>query len=168
VLVFVLGLYLTAAMLKYQDSTVKTYFPSIPAVIGLFLLLILLTEEIYMYWYWLARTTGRHEHYLFLGQMWISVTWALYATCTIAVGLWQRISLLRYISMALYVLVLAKVFIFDMSTRMSSTYRIAGFIVLGSALIGVSYLYQFCKNKGLFQNTLPEKPEQDPALTQLD
>ena len=184
VLIFVLGLFLAAAMLKLQQKEMpgSVYFSNIHILIGIFLLWLLLTEEIYLYWnllaqraedywtllaqrpedYWdlLLKRAEDPKHYLFLGQMCISIMWAIYATCIIIVGLWRKIRTLRYIALAMYALVLAKVFIFDMSAKMSSTYRIAGFVVLGLALIGVSYIYQFCKNKGLFQNVPLAEPKQ--------
>lgn len=153
--IFTLGLFLAATMLRYQRNEMphSVYFSNIHALIGIFLLWLLLTEEIYLYWNLLAQIANDPKHCLFLGQMYISIMWVIYATCIIIVGLWRKNRVLRYISLALYGIVLAKVFIFDMSTKMSSTYRIAGFVALGLALISVSYLYQFCKNKGLFQNT---------------
>lgn len=162
VLIFVLGLFLAAAMLKLQQKEMpgSIYFSNIHALIGIFLLWLLLTEEIYLYWNLLAQRAEDPKHYLFLGQMYISIMWAIYATCIIIVGLWRKIRTLRYIALAMYLLVLAKVFIYDMGTRMSSTYRIAGFVVLGLALISVSYLYQFCKNKGLIRNMPPAEPKQ--------
>jgi uncharacterized membrane protein len=154
VLLFVLSLFAAAALLKRQQNEMprSAYFSTIHALTGLFLLWILLTEEIYLYWCLLAQTVSDPLHYLFLGQMCISIMWAIYATGLVAAGLWRKISILRYISFVLYGLVLGKVFLFDMATRMSSIYRIGGFIVLGLALITVSFLYQFCKNKGLFGN----------------
>jgi hypothetical protein len=154
VLLFALSLFTAAALLKRQQNEMprSTYFSNVHALMGSFLLWILLTEEIYLYWYLLSQTVRYPQHYLFLGQMCISIMWAIYATGMVAAGLWRKISVLRYISLVLYGLVLGKVFLFDMATRMSSIYRIAGFIVLGLALITVSFLYQFCKNKGLFGN----------------
>jgi len=168
--IFVLGLFIAAIMLKRQQNEMLrgVYFSNIHALIGVFLLWLLLTEEIYLYWNLLAQTADNPKHYLFLGQMYISIMWAIYATCIIIVGLWGKIRVLRYISLALYGIVLAKVFIFDMSTKMSSTYRIAGFVVLGLALISVSYLYQFCKNKGLFQNTPSAEPKQNQDSDQAE
>ena len=131
------------------------------ALIAVFVLWLLLTEEIYLYWNLLAQAVQNPKHYLFLGQMFISIMWAIYATSLIAIGLWRKISVLRYISFVLYILVLAKVFILDMGARMSSTYRIAGFVVLGVVLIGVSYLYQFYKNRGLFQDHFLDKPKKE-------
>ena len=170
VLIFVLGLFIAAAMLKLQqkETPASVYFSNIHALIGIFLLWILLTEEIYLYWNLLAQRADNPEHYLFLGQMYISIMWAIYATCIIIIGLWQKIMTLRYIALAMYTLVLAKVFIYDMGTRISSKYRIAGFVVLGLALISVSYLYQFCKNKGLFQSTPPAERKQNLDSNQAE
>ena len=163
VFVFVLGLFAAAVMLRSQRKEMprSVFFSNVLAMMAVFVLWLLLTEEIYLYWNRLAERTADPKHYPFLGQMFISIMWAIYATCLITIGLWRKISLLRYVSLSLYILVLVKVFIFDMGTRMSGTYRIAGFVVLGLALIGVSYLYQFCKNKGVFQDKRSEEPKEE-------
>ena len=73
--------------------------------------------------------------------MYISVSWAVYASALMVMGLWRHHRPVRYIGLGIFVLLLAKVFVVD--TRMLSvTYRIAGFLATGLALIGVSYLYQ--------------------------
>ena len=43
-----------------------------------------------------------------------------------------------------------------MDTRtLDVTYRIAGFLATGLALVGVSYLYQYLKKKGFFEAVRP-------------
>ena len=140
VLVFVLGLFAATAMLRSQQKEMprSVFFSNVFAMVAVFTLWLLLTEEIYLYWNRLAEKAVNSKHYLFLGQMCISIMWAIYATCLIIVGLWRKIILLRYVSLSLCIMVLVKLFIFDMQARMSGTYRIAGFVVLGLALIGVS------------------------------
>ena len=81
----------------------------------------------------------------FLSDMYISVMWAVYAAILMMVGFWRKAALLRYISLGLFGLLLAKVFILDMST-VRSVYRIAAFFATGVTLVGVSYLYQCLKN----------------------
>ena len=43
------------------------------------------------------------------------------------------------------------------------TYRIAGFLVTGLALVGVSYLYQYLKKKGFFEAVRPTDERPGPA-----
>ena len=65
-------------------------------------------------------------------------------------GFWRKAKMLRFIALALFALLLAKVFILDMGT-VKSVYRIAAFLATGITLVGVSYLYQYLKNKGFFE-----------------
>ena len=88
--------------------------------------------------------------------MYISVMWAIYGVILMAVGFWHKTALLRYISLGLFGLLLAKVFILDMST-VKSVFRIAAFLATGITLVAVSYLYQYLKNKGFFEVMLAEK-----------
>lgn len=111
---------------------------------------LLLTEEMYLYWNYPGRVSFRAG--IDLGQMWISIMWAIYAAAVIGVGLWRKIITLRYIGLCFFTIVLIKVFVFDMST-LEKVYRIAGFIVLGLVLIGVSYLYQYLRKTGFFEKT---------------
>ena len=74
-------------------------------------------------------------------QLGLSVLWTLYAGALIAVGLARRSAMLRWQALALLALVVAKVFLYDMSS-LDRIYRIASFLVLGVLLIGVSFVYQ--------------------------
>ncbi|MFC1782948.1 DUF2339 domain-containing protein [Planctomycetota bacterium] len=116
---------------------------------GLAVLWVLLTEEIYLYWKFLGWATDDVERCAFLGQMYISVMWAVYAAILMSIGFWKKSKVFRYIALGLILLVILKVFIFDMS-NLKSAYRIAGFGVLGITLVGISYLYQYGKKKGMF------------------
>ena len=82
--------------------------------------------------------------------------WAIYAAALMAMGFWRKIRLLRYISLGIFALLLAKVFILDTST-VKSVYRITAFLATGVTLVAVSYLYQFLKKKGFFEVMLAEK-----------
>jgi uncharacterized membrane protein len=82
--------------------------------------------------------------------MYISVLWAVYATILMIVGFWRRVGALRYIALGIFLLLLGKIFLVDTRT-VETIYRIAGFLVTGLALVGVSYLYQYLKKKGFFE-----------------
>ena len=84
------------------------------------------------------------------------VMWAVYATVLMTVGFWRKNSMLRYISLGLFALLLLKVFVLDTST-VKSVYRIAAFLATGITLVAVSYLYQFLRKKGFFETVLSEK-----------
>lgn len=74
-------------------------------------------------------------------QLGLSVLWTLYAGGLIAIGLARRSPLLRWQALALFSLVVAKVFLYDMSS-LDRIYRIISFLVLGLLLMGVSFAYQ--------------------------
>ena len=88
--------------------------------------------------------------------MYISVMWAIYGAALMTVGFWRKNKILRYIALGLFAVLLMKVFVWDTKT-VKSVYRIAAFLATGVTLVGVSYLYQFLRNKGFFDVTLSEK-----------
>ena len=88
--------------------------------------------------------------------MYISIMWAVYGAALMAVGFWRKSKLLRYIALGLFALLLVKVFILD-TKNVKNVYRIAAFLATGVTLVGVSYLYQFLRNKGFFDVTLSEE-----------
>lgn len=157
VLVFVAGLFAGAKLLKHAEKEQKYIFSfsTIFALTGVFVLWVLLTEEIYLYWYCRNRFAQPMVNWMFLSHMYISVMWAVYGAILMIVGFWHRIRTLRYIALGLFVLLLAKVFIMDTST-VKSVYRIAAFLATGITLVGVSYLYQFLKKRGFFEAMLAE------------
>lgn len=74
-------------------------------------------------------------------QMGLSLLWTLYASGLMLFGVRRRHRLLRWQALALFALVIGKVFFYDLSF-LSSGYRILSFLVLGALLLGVSFLYQ--------------------------
>jgi hypothetical protein len=123
---------------------------------GIFVLWVLLTEEIYLYWYCRDRFAQPLPNWRFLSHMYISVMWAVYGAVLMTIGFWRNVRLLRYTALGLFALLLVKVFVLDMST-VKSVYRIAAFLATGVTLVGVSYLYQFLKKKGFFEAMLADK-----------
>lgn len=100
--------------------------------------LIALSLEIWDF-FWRTQTLGL-ERWL-AQQLGLSVLWTLYAGGLIAIGLARRSAMLRWQALALFALVVAKVFLYDMSS-LDRIYRIASFLVLGVLLLGVSFVYQ--------------------------
>lgn len=140
-----------------QDLYTRT-LAMIFALAGIFVLWMLLTEEIYLYWYCRDRFGVTISNWKFLSHMYISVMWAVYGAALMALGFWRKNRILRFISLGLFALLLVKVFILDTST-VKSVYRIAAFLATGVTLVSVSYLYQFPKKKGFFDAMLSEKDE---------
>ncbi|HLZ11342.1 MAG TPA: DUF2339 domain-containing protein [Candidatus Acidoferrum sp.] len=77
----------------------------------------------------------------------LSVLWTVYATILILVGVQQKSALLRWQALALFGLVVCKVFLFDLAS-LDRAYRILSFLVLGSVLLVVSFLYTRRAAKG--------------------
>jgi uncharacterized membrane protein len=71
----------------------------------------------------------------------LSILWTCYATGLIVFGLARKSALLRWQALALFGVVVAKVFLFDLSF-LERFYRILSFLVLGLLLLLVSFLYQ--------------------------
>jgi uncharacterized membrane protein len=71
----------------------------------------------------------------------LTILWTVYATALIGIGVQKKSALLRWQGLALIGLVVAKVFLYDLSF-LDRAYRILSFFVLGAVLLGVSFLYQ--------------------------
>lgn len=74
-------------------------------------------------------------------QLGLSVLWTIYAAALILAGMARHSAMLRWQALALFAVVVAKVFLYDLSI-LSRFYRIISFLVLGVLLLGVSFLYQ--------------------------
>jgi uncharacterized membrane protein len=155
-LIFVAGLFVGAVLLKRAvQEEYNVLLSTIFILAAIFVLWILLTEEIYLYWYCRNRFAAKIANWRFLSHMYISVMWAVYGAALMVVGFWRKVPMLRYIALGLFVILLAKVFILDTST-VKNVYRIAAFLATGITLVGISYLYQFLKKKGFFEAVLSE------------
>jgi uncharacterized membrane protein len=159
VLVFVAALFTAGWLLsrELEEDQYNRLFAAAFALAGIFVLWVLLTEEIYLYWYYCRNRFGeRIANWRFLSHMYISVRWAVYGAVLMAVVFWRKIKILRYIALGLFAVLLVKVFILDTRT-VKSVYRIAAFLATGVTLVGVSYLYQFVRKKGYFEAMLGEE-----------
>lgn len=74
-------------------------------------------------------------------QMALSVLWTVFAAGLILLGIVRKSALLRWEALALFALVVSKVFLYDLSS-LERFYRILSFLVLGVLLLVVSFLYQ--------------------------
>lgn len=70
-----------------------------------------------------------------------SAVWLAFAVALFAAGLRFAIAHLRYAGLAVMLLVVLKVFLWDMS-NLEGLFRIASFIGLGLCLVGIGWLYQ--------------------------
>ena len=74
-------------------------------------------------------------------QLGLSALWAVYAGICLALGFLWSTPPLRYASLGLLGITVAKVFLVDMS-EVEAIWRVLSFLVLGLVLLGVSVLYQ--------------------------
>ncbi|MDD4341553.1 MAG: DUF2339 domain-containing protein [Kiritimatiellae bacterium] len=84
----------------------------------------------------------------------LTLLWALYALALLLVGLHRGVRGLRYAGLALFAVVVGKVFFFDLA-NLDSLYRIVAFIVLGILLFIAALLY--LRHSARFQ--APDIPE---------
>jgi len=76
----------------------------------------------------------------------ISGLWACFAAALMIIGFRFNLYGVRKTSIALFLLTLIKVFLFDMDD-MSTPWRILSFMLLGAILISVSFYYHKFKDK---------------------
>jgi uncharacterized membrane protein len=108
------------------------------------LTLTLLTSEITAYWHvfdarQLSRSASADMH--FAREMMLSITWAVYATILVIVGLIRKYAPIRYFAMAVFAVTIVKVFAIDLA-ELDRIYRVLSIIGLGLTLLLTSYLYQ--------------------------
>jgi uncharacterized membrane protein len=94
--------------------------------------LALLTSEINAYW------VLREAH--FARELMVSVTWGVYATVLIVIGLRRNYAPIRYFAMLVFGVTIVKVFALDMA-ELDRIYRVSSIIGLGILLLVTSYLY---------------------------
>src|SRR5262249_29244796 len=104
----------------------------------------LFTSEITTYWrvhdvHQLTRTGSVDSH--FAGEMMLSITWALYATVLVVVGLRRRYAPIRYFAMIVFAITIVKGLAIDLA-ELDRIYRVLSVVGLGVALLLTSYLYQ--------------------------
>jgi len=157
--IFVAALFAAAYLLKrVAEENFNRDLAAMFELAGIFVLWILLTEEIFLYWYCRNRFAQPLVNWRFLAQMYISVMWAIYGAVLMTIGFWRSNKVLRYVALGLFALILVKVFILD-TIAVKSVYRITAFAATGVTLLAVSYLYQFLKKRGFFDAMLTDKSE---------
>jgi len=70
-----------------------------------------------------------------------SIVWALYAIGLLTLGVWRRSSGLRWMSLAVLLFTIGKVFIYDLG-QLKDLYRVVSLLGLAMSLILVSLAYQ--------------------------
>lgn len=84
-----------------------------------------------------------------------SAAWLLFGLGLLALGVWRQLPALRHAGMIMVCLVVAKVFLIDMS-GLQGLLRVFSFLGLGAALVGLGYVYR------RFVFTADERPDLAP------
>ncbi|MEZ4827725.1 MAG: DUF2339 domain-containing protein [Bacteroidia bacterium] len=87
-----------------------------------------------------------------------SVLWGMYALLLMVLGFWKKQQYLRIASIALFSVILIKVFIFDLDKTTLGNKTVI-FLALGVLLLIISFLYQ--RFKDVILGDEPEKPENE-------
>ena len=141
---------------KNEGPEVKFFAVGI-LLLTVIMLWVVLSEEIYGYWQCRNLYALATVNWFFIASMWMSVAWAIYGLILLVGGFWRKFQALRYAGLSIFGVLLLKTFIVDMS-EVSTVYRILAFLATGVTLVGVSYLYQFLKKKGFFDNAFIKNP----------
>jgi len=78
-------------------------------------------------------------------QLTITIVWMLMAASLFVIGLWRKIKLLRLVSIVLFAVTLIKLVGVD-SLKFTALQKVISYILLGTILLVVSFLYQKFKN----------------------
>lgn len=163
----VAAMFIAALMYRTNDKALEENERSVPAALGVaanfFLVLILTLEANAFFNQKIAEANqGRVSAPQYYGEesgyfpgrtevpelralrnaknLTVSLIWTLYAAILMTVGIMKRFRSARLLSMALFGLVVLKVFVYDIR-ELADIYRIVAFIVLGVILLVVSFLF---------------------------
>ncbi len=92
------------------------------------------------FWDYFGRASSALDHAL-AQHLALSILWTCYAGLLLLLGIQRHSPLLRWQALVLLGIVVAKVFLFDLSF-LARVYRILSFFILGSVLLAVSFFYQ--------------------------
>ena len=149
-LALVASILLGAWFVKQDDDCKEGQFklPAALVLVALVLVWVLLSEQIYQYFWCQNKYVETLDNWRRLSQMYMSIAWAIYAAVLIVLGFVFRAAGIRYLSLLIFAVLLGKINL-DI-WHLGTEYRIATFLTTGFILVGVSLLYQFLKNKGFF------------------
>ncbi|MFH1062290.1 MAG: DUF2339 domain-containing protein [Candidatus Omnitrophota bacterium] len=106
-------------------------------VISTGLLFIYSSLEVNTFFYWYVKSFQEGA---------ISVVWALFAVSYLIIGIVKSSKNWRYSGLGLFIVVMGKVFLFDLA-EMEVFYRVIAFMLLGIILIGGSFAYIYANKK---------------------
>lgn len=126
-----------------QRHAGERFLVHIGALAGIVLVWIVLSVECYGYFDALASASSADHSidWRWLGQMSLSILWAVFATVLLAIGFRMHMARLRWLAIGLYGLTVGKVFLVDMA-ELDEIYRILAFFVLAVLLGVAAWAYQ--------------------------
>lgn len=131
----------TVLALAFRLETVHQHLKPLPDIAGV--------GGLVMVFAWLSlevrhafHGTTLSPHFTTDGEWYAySGLWLAYALVLLALGIWRQSMPLRYASLAVLMLTVSKVFLFDMS-EIGGLFRVASFLGLGLSLIGIGWVYR--------------------------
>ena len=144
---FVIGCFFGAAWLFHRLGEQKELFAPqmklVAAMIGIVALWFLMSVEVHSFFAMRSYTYAEMEdarRERWLGQMALSVLWALYAAALATIGFVRRSAAIRWASLILFAIAVIKAMIVDIA-YLQQLYRIIVFFVLGVLLLLVAWAY---------------------------
>lgn len=134
---FALGCAFVRELAPQFDESERNVFAAVAIAVNVYALIALSLEV----WDLLGHANALGVEGWLAQQLGLSVLWTIYAAALILAGMARHSAMLRWQALALFAVVVAKVFLYDLSI-LSRFYRIISFLVLGVLLLGVSFLYQ--------------------------
>ncbi|MDA1056005.1 MAG: DUF2339 domain-containing protein [Planctomycetota bacterium] len=108
------------------------------------LLWLILTVDLYNFFFAMARIADESTNWRRVGQMSVSILWTVYASILLGLGFRFSQPALRWTAIVFFALTIGKVFVLDMS-GLSEIYRILAFFVLAIFLGVAARVYQRAK-----------------------
>ncbi len=134
---FLLACYFARTESVALEEPEQTIFLGIAITANIYALAALSLEV----WDYIERTPSPLIDRNLAQQLALSSLWLVYALGLLAAGIWKKSAVLRWQALALLGVVIAKVFFFDLSF-LERFYRIISFLLLGLALLLISFFYQ--------------------------
>jgi uncharacterized membrane protein len=133
-------LYQKARERKLVESQAPRVILGLLAVIAFWFLISVETQTFFIARALAERLPDDAAHQRWLGQMALSVVWAVYAGALAAAGFIRRASAIRWASLVLFALTIIKAMLVDIA-QLQQLYRIIVFFVLGVLLLLVAWAY---------------------------